>query len=335
MYFDFDDGHPDLDRIPRALSTREEVLMAIIVHLLVLITILVVPRLPVVKARALAAEQARQAALQAEEARHRQQQPFMFVQPQLDVRSRTAPAPKAPPSDMNRQSMTLQRPPDPKNSQPFMRGNTTEFNEASRPTPPSGAQAQGPPTPPAPPAPPALTEGQNAQPNPNALRLPDSGSQPAYTHDNAGGGRPAPTGPIGDALRNLQRYANQSALDNPHGGNGAFGPAIQFDTKGVEFGPWVRRFLAQLKRNWEPLIPYAAMSFRGHVSIAFDVHKDGVLNAVTMVGPSTIEGFNTAAFNALLMTNPTMPLPPEYPSEKAEITVTFYYNEYPPSAVSP
>ena len=36
MYFDFDDGHPDLDRIPRALSTREEVLMAIIVHLLVL-----------------------------------------------------------------------------------------------------------------------------------------------------------------------------------------------------------------------------------------------------------------------------------------------------------
>ena len=35
------------------------------------------------------------------------------------------------------------------------------------------------------------------------------------------------------------------------------------------------------------------------------------------------------------MTNPTFPLPPEYPSEKAEITVTFYYNEYPPSAISP
>ena len=33
----------------------------------------------------------------------------------------------------------------------------------------------------------------------------------------------------------------------------AFGPAIQFDTKGVEFGPWIRRFIAQVKRNW--LIP--------------------------------------------------------------------------------
>jgi TonB family protein len=77
------------------------------------------------------------------------------------------------------------------------------------------------------------------------------------------------------------------------------------------------------------------MSFRGHVSISFDVHKDGALNAVTMVAPSGVDGFNTAAFNALLMTNPTYPLPPEYPSEKADITVTFYYNEYPPSAISP
>jgi hypothetical protein len=26
-----------------------------------------------------------------------------------------------------------------------------------------------------------------------------------------------------------------------------------------------------------------------------------------------------------------MPLPPEYPDEKAQFTVTFYFNEYPPS----
>ena len=29
--------------------------------------------------------------------------------------------------------------------------------------------------------------------------------------------------------------------------------------------------------------------------------------------------------------NPPLPLPEEYPSEKAFITVTFYYNETPPS----
>ena len=40
--------------------------------------------------------------------------------------------------------------------------------------------------------------------------------------------------------------------------------------------------------------------------------------------------FNTAAVNALLASNPTTPLPPEYPDDKAFFTVTFYYNESPP-----
>jgi TonB family protein len=333
MYFDFGDGHPDLQRIPRALSTREEALLAIIVHLLFVIAILVLPRMPFMKARALAAEQARLAAIQEQQQRRREQQPFMFVQPQLDVRSKTAPL-TAPPSDVNRQAMTRERPPDPKNSQPFMRGNTTEFSEASRPTPRPGAQVQGLPTPPAPPSPPAEAQGPGASgPNANALRLPDAGQAPSYTRESAAGGRPPQTGPLGEALRNLQRYANQAALDNPTGGIGAFGPSIQFDTKGVEFGPWIRRFIAQIKRNW--FVPYAAMSLRGHTVLTFNVHKDGSITDLSVVAPSDIEAFNRAAYNALTSSNPTADLPVEYPSEKAFFTVTFYYNEQPPSAISP
>ena len=48
-----------------------------------------------------------------------------------------------------------------------------------------------------------------------------------------------------------------------------------------------------------------------------------------MVGPSDIDAFNNSAFNALLGSNPTQPLPPEYPSDKAFFTVTFFYNEQP------
>ena len=33
MYFDFEDGHPDLARVPSALTAREGVLLSIIVHL--------------------------------------------------------------------------------------------------------------------------------------------------------------------------------------------------------------------------------------------------------------------------------------------------------------
>ena len=32
----------------------------------------------------------------------------------------------------------------------------------------------------------------------------------------------------------------------------------------------------------------------------------------------------------MVSSNPTIPLPPEYPAEKAFFTVTFFYNESPP-----
>jgi TonB family protein len=133
-------------------------------------------------------------------------------------------------------------------------------------------------------------------------------------------------GSLGDALRNLQRYVQTDQFNNSQGG-GTFGPAIQFDTKGVEFGPWIRRFVAQVKRNW--LIPNAAMMLKGHVVITFNVHKDGQLTDLSVVAPSNVEAFNNAAFGALASSNPTVPLPPEYPADKAFFTVTFFYNEEP------
>jgi TonB family protein len=148
------------------------------------------------------------------------------------------------------------------------------------------------------------------------------------TQNGANGRSATAGGSLGDALRNLQRYTQNEAFDNQGGGGGQFGPEIQFDTKGVEFGPWIRRFIAQVKRNW--LIPYAAMSMKGHVVIQFNVHKDGSITDLNVVGPSGIDAFNNAAFGALSGSNPTQPLPPEYPDSKAFFTVTFFYNETPP-----
>ncbi len=134
-------------------------------------------------------------------------------------------------------------------------------------------------------------------------------------------------GSLGDALRNLQRYTQGEAFDNP-GGAGQFGPEIQFDTKGVEFGPWIRRFIAQVKRNW--FIPYAAMSNRGHVVVTFNVHKDRTITDVEIRTPLAVDTFNNAARGAIIASNPVPPLPLEYPDEKAFFAVTFYYNESPP-----
>ena len=71
------------------------------------------------------------------------------------------------------------------------------------------------------------------------------------------------------------------------------------------------------------------MSLRGRVVITFFVHRNGAVTDVTVIGPSSVESFNLAARNALLASNPTEPLPPEYPDDKAFFTVTFFYNESP------
>jgi len=128
-------------------------------------------------------------------------------------------------------------------------------------------------------------------------------------------------------LKNLQKYVQKESFNNQKGQVQDFGP-LQFDTKGVEFGPWIRRFVSQVRRNW--FVPMAAMSMKGRVVITFYVHRSGALTDVTVVHPSEIESFNTAAVNALLASNPTTALPPEYPDDKAFFTVTFYYNESPP-----
>jgi TonB family protein len=122
---------------------------------------------------------------------------------------------------------------------------------------------------------------------------------------------------------------DSSAPANPP--SSQFGPEIQFDTKGVEFGPWVRRFMTQVKSNW--LIPYAAATVsKGHVVVQFNVHKDGSITDLSIGAPSSNDSFNDAALNALTASNPLPPLPPDYPEEKAFFRVTFFYNESPGQA---
>ena len=309
MYFEFDDYRPDITPVGRAISWREGVLISIIVHLAVLVFLLAAPRLfpydaEAARARALLQQQPPEEAPR-----------FVFVQPRLDV-----PAPKPPPRAEDSDQDRLRRSPEqlsPTNPLPFSRGNTPERVEQIPPETPRG---QGPEPEPA--------VGQQAEnnPPPETARTPLPVPKPA-PQDGANGRAPTSGGALGEALRNLQRYVQRDQFENSQG-NGQFGPEIQFDTKGVEFGPWIRRFIAQVKRNW--FIPYAAMSMRGHVVVTFNVHKDGSITDLTVVGPCPIDSFNNAAFGALAASNPTQPLPPEYPSEKAFFTVTFFYNETPP-----
>ena len=360
MFIDLEDHRPEPPSFESAMSRREAVLLSVFLHAGLLLALLFGPRLPFVQDMlARSAEQQRLEQQRLQELaiqQQRQQQPrFVFVQPRMDLRT-DRPKDTAALADADRSARTRQRAPKATNDQPFSRGNSLEFVERQSakdlargkgPAPePSDSQRasqaqQARVTPPTPPqnqptpasqTPPATDQGLNvrdgqsgmlARGDTGVVATPQARSTPASP-----AARP-PGGSLGQALRNLEKYVQNEAFNNPDGGNSPFGPYIQFDTKGVEFGPWIRRFVAQIKRNW--LIPEAARVMKGHVVITFNVHKDGRITDISIKQPSGIDAFDRAAANSLAWSNPTTALPPEYPSPTAFFTVTFYYNEQPPS----
>ena len=302
MYFDFDDRYSDIEPVGSAINRRDGVALAIVIHAVIIVFALFGPQVLPERAQAELIQPVRP----------REEQPrFVFVQPRAELPPlRQSPRPEL--SDLDRSARSPEKAPALENPLPRAKGNSAERVEAS---PDERMKGEGPAPTPAPPAPPVEQPSAADQRNADMAMM----QRPQM--------QPPPGGSLGDALRNLQKYVQNESFSNQKGQTQEFGP-LQFDTKGVEFGPWIRRFVSQVRRNW--FVPMAAMSMRGRVVITFNVHRNGMITDVTVIRPSEIESFNTAAVNALLASSPTVPLPAEYPDAKAFFTATFFYNESPP-----
>ena len=301
----------------------------------------------------------------------RDDETFVFIQPRVELEPPEAPPPDAVLSDRDRVAQSPVRTLDPDNRLPVAEGNSSAFIVAPEESEEgldefaaegfvdgeedAGAEPAEAPDPPEELAEPNAAEeaaGQDeaedaaSEPvedpgpapeidNPDRPLFADSSLADAGSGPGDPGSADAPRldlsreGLRDRAVESLRQRVRRETFRNYSGDTGRFGPDIQFDSKGVEFGPWIRRFVAQIRRNW--FVPYAIWSMHGHVVLTFNVHADGALTDLTIVRPSHVEAFNNSAYNALLASNPTQPLPPEYPDDHAFFTVTFYFNEMPPA----
>src|SRR5260370_1069231 len=111
-------------------------------------------------------------------------------------------------------------------------------------SPPSTTSAPQPP----PPAPPPTQQALIEAPRPAPPTRPNFGN---------------PNQSAGDAIR---KAAQDAAHDRgsgdytpsaPGGGRQGMGTGVEVlsDTQGVDFGPYIRKILGDIKRNWIPLIP--------------------------------------------------------------------------------
>ena len=234
------------------------------------------------------------------EQQHADQPRFVFVQPQVELTPSARRRRRAPLSDMDRSAVTRERAPVPTEPAAALARQHARVRRAGPPSPPQMRRQSRTASRPRPAAPQsqarADTPGESSD---DPLRCRTLGTAPTTPRDQTPGGRTAPSSsPLEPGASQPVALCRAGGIRQPQRRRHAFGPAIQFDTKGVEFGPWIRRFVAQVKRNW------------------FDAVHGDVAEAATSSSRSTCTSaarspisrssarrrstsFNNAAFNAL------------------------------------
>ena len=110
-------------------------------------------------------------------------------------------------------------------------------------------------------------------------------------------------------------------VGNPGPGNPNGRPGIDA-IKEPDFGPYMKELQRRIKMNWDP--PKGNESKR--VVLLFKIARDGRLLNVSVHRSSGLETADKAAINAVKLTAPFRPLPPEFKGDHVDIQFTFDYN---------
>lgn len=124
-----------------------------------------------------------------------------------------------------------------------------------------------------------------------------------------------------------QKNQNQNlGLGIGAGGNQEGNVEILSDTKGVDFRPYLKVVLHDVRENWYHLIPECAEMMKGKLAIEFAITKDGKLADMKLVARSHSVLLDRAAWGSITASNPFRPLPSEFTGSYLALRIRFYYN---------
>lgn len=129
------------------------------------------------------------------------------------------------------------------------------------------------------------------------------------------------TGRSGSGTGSGYGRGSGSGGGNPGGGGGR--PGIDA-IREPDFGPYMRELQRRIKMNWDP--PKGNESKR--VVLLFKIAKDGRLLSCSVFKSSGLPNADKAAINAVHLSAPFRPLPPEYKNSSIDIQFTFDYNVF-------
>jgi outer membrane biosynthesis protein TonB len=235
------------------------------------------------------------------------------------------------PKDLSRLTPKPRATPERNHAQPLDQ-KTLQQLQAMRKAAPTPAPPQPAPTAQVAPAPPAPQPPPPAPP-PTQQALIEAPKPAPPTRPNFGNPNQTP----GDAIR---RAAQDAAHDRgsgdyapgPPGAQGGMGAGVQVlsDTQGVDFGPYIRRILGDIKRNWIPLIPEEArppLNKQGETHIRFTILPDGRIAAMNLDASSQDTAIDRACWGGITGVGQFPPLPANFHGPNLELSIGFFTNK--------
>ncbi len=166
---------------------------------------------------------------------------------------------------------------------------------------------------------PVLSRGGGSSPNPSSSSA-NSGSQGAPSPSQLPGGpssRPSLGSPGGQAGQGGTGSFNQ--FGSPGGGGGRAGVDALAEPN---FGPYIAELQRRIKNNWRP--PSDSQTKR--IVAVFSVGRAGNLVGITIKTSSGTPLADQAAIQAIQVSAPFKPLPPNYRGNTIDVLFTFDYN---------
>ena len=94
----------------------------------------------------------------------------------------------------------------------------------------------------------------------------------------------------------------------------------------MDFGPYLKGLLQNVRDNWYRLIPESATTKKGKLAIEFAITKDGKLADMRLVATSGDTQLDRAAWGGITACDPFKPLPEKFTGPSLSLRMRFYYN---------
>jgi TonB family protein len=171
--------------------------------------------------------------------------------------------------------------------------------------------------------PPAPTTPQG--PRPGILTIPNPSVQEAIRTLSRNGAQSGLT--VGDDVSSSDTNLGNGLNLPPSSGRQRSSLQLKSDPMGVDFQPYLIQVLAAIRRNWFAVYPEAArQGARGTVSIQFAVERQGRVAKIVYGNQSGARPLDESAIAAISASNPLPPLPTGFRGDRIVLQMTFLYN---------